>query len=85
MLDKILPENVSDAIRRHLNYDKVYEIRLRLGKPVLVNYCGKYSHLTENGLSDQPDNALTADRKAMEGLIYKASGHSIYACLIPIL
>ena len=74
-----MPDNIGEAIGKRLKYDKVYELRLRLGKPVLVNYCGRYAHLTADGPSDQPDNALTVDRKAMEGLIYKASGHSIYA------
>ena len=74
-----MPDSVGEAIGKHLKYDKVYELRLRLNKPVLVNYCGRYAHLTAEGLSDQPDNAITLDRKAMEGLIYKASGHSIYA------
>ena len=79
MLDKLLPDNINDAVKRLLKYEKIYELRLRLNKPVLINYCGKYSHLTAEGLSDQPDNAFTLDRRAMEGLIYKASGHSVYA------
>lgn len=79
MLDKILPENINGVIKSLLNYEKIYELRLRLGKPVLVNYCGRYRHLTPEGLSDEPDKAFTLDRKAAEGLIYRASGHSIYA------
>ncbi len=79
MLDKILPANIADAIGRHLNYDKVYEIRMRLNRPVVINYAGKYAHLTDGGLSDEPENAFKLDRKAAEGLIYRASGHSVYA------
>jgi len=78
-LDKLLPDNIADTIKRLLKYDKIYEVRLRLNKPVMINYCGKYSHLTPDGLSDAPDKAFIIDRRAMEGIIYKASGHSVYA------
>ena len=79
MLDKILPENINNAVRRHLNPDKVYELRLRLDKPVVINYAGKYVHLTPDGISDQPDRAYTLNKRAAEEIILRASGHSVYA------
>ncbi|MDE7082771.1 MAG: hypothetical protein K2O89_03600 [Clostridia bacterium] len=44
-----LPEEVRAAVS-HLNYNRLSEIRLRRGQPVIVEYDGKYSYLGKVGV-----------------------------------
>ncbi|MDR3318350.1 MAG: Flp pilus assembly complex ATPase component TadA [Clostridiales bacterium] len=79
MLSKILPEYLNSIISNKLNYQKVYELRVRAAKPILVNYGGKYMHLTEEGVSMTASGAICADRKLVDAIIYKATEYSVYA------
>lgn len=45
-----LPAEVLSAVS-HLNYNKLSEIRLRKGQPVIVEYCGRYVYLGGNGVA----------------------------------
>ncbi|MFQ7077990.1 MAG: hypothetical protein ACLRSW_08665 [Christensenellaceae bacterium] len=45
---EFLPDNVKEALK-HVNLNRVYEIRLRAGKPVTLNYEGKYRYLGAYG------------------------------------
>jgi len=79
MLAKILPDYLNRIIGNKLNYEKLYELRIRAEKPVVINYGGKYLHLTPDGVSPQADGAVLADRKLIDSIIYKASEFSVYA------
>jgi stage III sporulation protein AA len=79
MLAKILPEYLNRIIADKLNYEKLYELRIRADKPIILNYGGRYIHMTPEGLSPQKDGAVVADRKLIENIIYKASEYSVYA------
>ena len=60
MLD-FLPQNVTDSLR-NINLNKVYEIRLRAEKPVMINYEGVYCYLGAYGLTDCAPKALFCER-----------------------
>ena len=51
MLD-FLTYELSAALR-HVNLHRVYELRLRAGKPVVVNYGGTYAYLGERGIGQE--------------------------------
>lgn len=54
-----LPDGVLKAIS-HLNYNKLTEIRLRKGKPVIVCYGGEYCYLGESGVTRNRSSAVFA-------------------------
>ena len=79
MLQKILPSEVYSVIEGRLNSDLLYEVRLRGGMPVLVNYGGKYYYLTQKGISEQSENAIVCFAWQINDLVVKATEYSLYA------
>lgn len=79
MLDKIFPSNLYEIIRTHLNFSKIYEIRIRSEKPIMINYAGKFYYLGLEGLTDDEDNAIICENKIVETIVLRASNHSIYS------
>ena len=77
MLD-FLPHAVRKAIRL-LNGQKLYEIRLRVGKPVTVNFAGEYRYLGAYGLTDFSANALYCDAQDLADCVFRAGKYSVYA------
>lgn len=78
MLENILPEDISKSLSK-LNYSGIYELRLRVNKPVTLNYFNSYYYLGENGLSDDGKTAIIATGHTLDGIIHRASNFSIYA------
>ena len=74
----ILTEKYTAAIA-FLNIRYLYEIRLRAGKPVVVNYRGRYVYLCDVGVSDRAQSALTCLYADIEEIIYRASEFSVYS------
>lgn len=79
MLYKVLPGFIADIITNKLNYDKVYELRIRAGRPIVVNYAGCLRYLTENGVGGLEDGVIIPEKKLLESLVFKAAEHSMYA------
>ena len=79
MISKILPDYLVNILSGKLNFEKVYELRFRTGKPVMVNYGGRYMHLTLSGVSGTDCNSIKCDKKLLESIVYKATDHSLYA------
>ena len=77
MLD-FLPNTIREALG-YLNLGKVYEIRLRAGRPVTVNYGGKYTYLGEFGLTDKPSVALTVSPAEIGDTVFCAGKFSVYS------
>ena len=77
MLD-FLPQNVKDSLQ-HINLNKVYELRLRAEKPVMVNFNGEYQYLGMYGLTKYATNALYCDKNDIENSVFKAGKYSVYS------
>ena len=77
MLD-FLPQNVKESIR-HLNAQKLYEIRLRADKPTTVNYEGNYRYLGAYGLTDFAEKAIFCDRDDIADCVFRAGKYSVYS------
>ena len=75
---EFLPQNVREAIRL-LNARKLYEIRLRAGKPVTVNFAGEYRYLGAYGLTDFSEKALYCDVQELSDCVFRAGKYSVYA------
>lgn len=78
MLIDILPTEIKEGILK-LDYDKLFEIRLRVNMPVTVNVSGKYYYLGEKGLCFVIGEALVATKEMVENFVFRASENSIYA------
>lgn len=81
MLD-FLNQKYIDALS-YLNEKYLYEMRLRAGKPVVVNYKGKYSYLCERGLSETAAGSLNATCAELEEIVFRASEFSVYSVTEP--
>jgi len=78
-LSKILPAKIINAILGRLNYEKLYEVRLRSSRPVSLNYGGKFYFLTECGLSVDPEKAMVCENTLVNEVVVRATDYSLYA------
>ncbi len=74
---EFLPPRLQLALR-HVNFDLLYELRVRADKPLLVNLGGTFCFLNENGVCGR-GNALRPTQKEVQDIVLAASGHSVYA------
>lgn len=70
-----LPDSVKVAVG-HLNYNRLSEIRLRRGQPVIVEYDGKYEYLGNIGIvSSENDSIRVSD---VTSVLNAATGGCVY-------
>lgn len=77
-LKKLLSELLYNILSK-LNFNKLFEIRMRNGQPITVNYNNNYYFVGENGLTDAEKEALISEKEDIEQIIMNASNSSIYA------
>ena len=77
MLKDLLPDYLSKAIYM-LNFDDLFEIRIRLERPVMVGYKNTYYYLGASGLCSE-NNAIICTKDLMQYVLSKASNHAIYS------
>lgn len=77
MLD-FLPMPLYAAIQ-NINTNLLYEMRLRVNQPIVINYKGQYVYLTNTGTSLNASMAIIATQQDIEECIYRASDYSIYS------
>lgn len=64
---------------KNVNLNRVYELRLRAGRPVIINYGGTYCYLGMHGIVAGAEVALTIRYTDIEEIIAKASEYSVYS------
>lgn len=64
----ILPRELYAKISARFSAEKIYEMRLRTGKRIMINYAGEYMQLGE-----------VCRTEYIEEIILRASGHSLYS------
>ncbi len=64
---------------KNVNLNRVYELRLRAGRPVIMNYGGTYCYLGRLGIVAGAEVALTISYAEIEEIIAKASEYSVYS------
>jgi stage III sporulation protein AA len=77
MLNEILPDYILKPLSL-LDYDYLCEIRLRIARPIMVNYKNTYYYLGHSGLCNEA-NAIVCTKDAIQNVIARASNYSIYA------
>ena len=73
MLFDLLPQLICECLKQY-NEQKIYELRLRINCPIVINYGGK-NILLEN---ERKEN-ISAAREIIDYVIRKATENSIYA------
>ncbi len=79
MLEKILPTDLYELLSKTLNYNLLFEIRLRLSKPISVNYGNKMYFLSPEGLCNDEENAIICTKSLIDSIILKSSNFSLYS------
>ncbi len=72
------PQELQRALEK-IPVSKLYEIRLRAGFPVRVNYQGTYAYLSASGITKYKENALKTSMEEIEEIVYRAGKFSVYA------
>jgi len=67
-----------DALK-HVNIKRVYEIRLRVNRPITVNVENVYRYLAAYGICDRSEQALVVDGAEIEDVVYRAGKFSVYS------
>lgn len=75
---EFLPREVQEALNR-VNENCIYEIRMRAGKPVTVNFGGEYRYLGLYGLTDRSEEAIKPNLHHIEDIVYRAGNCSVYS------
>ena len=75
---EFLPQRIKNAVS-NLNLNGLFELRLRAGKPITINFEGKYCFLSENGRTNFEDKALTITLEEVFDCVYKAGNYSVYS------
>lgn len=75
-----LPDEINKCIQK-LPLDKLYEIRLRLLSPIMVNISGKNYYLTESGFSDESNYTIFGKQSHIEYILQKISNNALYTIL----
>lgn len=73
-----LPGNIVSALL-NLDCNYIYEIRLRSGYPIKVNYKNKNYYLTHDGLALTDNNTISCLNDDIKFVINKVTENSIYA------
>ena len=75
---KFLPEKIIAALKK-INIQSVYELRLRVDCPTMVNVFGAYQYLTVYGASERAKDGIICTQTDIEECIYKAGEYSVYS------
>ena len=78
-LKSIFPAQVLMSLSENLDSEKLWEVRMRAGRPVTVWYAGKGYFLTRSGLSDDAGAAILCGAEDIRSCVIGASEHSVYA------
>ena len=73
----ILPEWLCEKISKHYIFDYIFEIRIREGKPVMVNYKGSYKPVLEN--QGYIQTYVIANQELVNHIVAIVTKQSLYA------
>ena len=79
MLEKLFPTEIYEALKNNVKFNYLYEIRLRIDKPITINYANNFYFLGIESLTNDEDEAIMCSKNLIDSVILKASNYSIYA------
>lgn len=77
MLSNILPDEINFALSG-LDTTMLNEIRLRVGKPIVVSVRGKNLYLGRYGVTPDFNSAISCDKYFIDNVLQNASNNSLY-------
>lgn len=77
MLYNILPEWLYNIINKNYLYDYIYELRIRNGKPITINYKGRFENLVET--KDYSKNMILGSTDLINYILSISMKQSFYA------
>ncbi len=75
---EFLPQKIKESLK-NLNIAYVYELRIRMNKPITVNYQGEYRYLGEYGITQDKRRAICCDAAEISECVLKAGKYSVYS------
>lgn len=79
MLKGILSKDIEEVLSQKVGYGAINEIRIREGKPIVVETGASKSFLSYSGLTKNIASAILASKTMVEDIIFRASECSIYS------
>lgn len=70
-----LPQEIISALN-NLNLNKLNELRLRRGQPVIIQYDGEYNYISQFGVTKTAANAIVCD--SAESILHAAMRGNVY-------
>ena len=78
-MKNILDEPLLEIFEKHINIDKVNEIRMRLNKRLIIYVAGKPYYVAYDGITNIKDKAIIVSREMLYNVIKRATERSLYA------
>ena len=79
MVEKIFPVEFSRLITKHINIDNLYEIRIRVGQPIVFNIASKLLFLSNNGVTNNINEGIIASKEFVSKVVYIICENSVYS------
>jgi stage III sporulation protein AA len=73
-----LPKYIQNALK-HVPIQYLYELRLRVDKPIMANYKGNFQYLSALGITNSREKALRCSDLDIEDCVYRAGNFSVYS------
>ena len=70
---RLFPITVYNAIEENLDTEKLQEIRMRAGKPITVQYGGKYWYLSRGGITEDLSHGLVVNSVELNSCVVNAA------------
>ena len=78
-MKNLLDEPLLEIFEKHINIDKVNEIRMRLNKRLIIYVAGKPYYVAYDGITNIKDKAIIVSREMLYNVIKRATERSLYA------
>ena len=80
----IFPFEISQALNK-LDFNKLFEVRLRSNRPIKILYDNKWGYLTVDGFSISIKNSYIADKDIISFVVVNATEFSLYSATDTII
>ncbi len=74
----IFPDEIKKAFS-NIDINKIYEIRLRINKPIMLNQLGKMCYLSYKGQTNNYSESIIISKEDIEKIFYSICENSVYA------
>lgn len=81
---KVFPPDIYESLNK-LDFNKLFEIRLRINRPIKILYDNKWGYLTFDGFSISTKNSYIADKDIITFVVVNATEYSLYSATDTII